>query len=105
MHNQWANLRLLDVCERLNDAQVDYTVVGTYGSIRDTWVHLVAAEGGYVALLNDRRPDLSYSERTPFTSWEDLRGRVRQSGEALIGIAEGFDASRMLREVDGGEVF
>ncbi len=104
-HNVWANLRLLDVCERLDDAQLDHTVVGTYGSIRDTWVHIVAAEGGYVALLNERQPDRSYSERTAFTSWEDLRERVRRSGEGLIAIAEDFDASRVLREIHPDEVY
>jgi uncharacterized damage-inducible protein DinB len=104
-HNLWANLRLLDVCERLDDAQLERTVVGTYGSIRDTWVHLVAAEGGYVALLSERQPDRSYSERTAFTSWEDLRERARQSGDGLITIAEGFDTSRVLREIDGSEVY
>ena len=102
-HNMWANLRLLEACEQLNDAQLERKFVATYSSIRDTWVHLVAAEGRYVALLSDRQPDQSFGERTGFTSWEDLRERVRQSGEGLIAIAEDFDASRMLRGTYRGE--
>jgi uncharacterized damage-inducible protein DinB len=96
-------LRLLDVCEQLDDAQIDRTVVGTYGSIHDTWVHLVAAEGRYVALLSDQQSDQSFGERTGFTSWNDLRERVRQSGETLIAIVEDFDASRVLRGTYRGE--
>ncbi len=102
--NLWANLHLLDVCAHLADAQLERTLVGTYGSIRDTWVHLVAAEGRYVAVLSDRPPDQSFGERTGFTSWEDLRARGRQSGEGLIAIAEDFDASRVLRGSYRGEV-
>jgi uncharacterized damage-inducible protein DinB len=44
-HSLWANMRLLDVCEQLDDAQLERTVVGTYGSIRDTWVHLSPPRG------------------------------------------------------------
>ena len=104
-HSLWANLRLLDVCERLDDAQLERTVVGTYGSIRDTWVHLVAAEGRYVALLSDRQPDQSFGERTGFTTWEDLRERARHSGEGLITIASDFDAARVLRGIRSGEAY
>ncbi len=104
-HNRWANLRLLDACERLDDIQLERTVVGTYGSIRDTWVHLVAAEGRYVALLSDRQPDNSFSERTGFTTWNDLRTRVQHSSDALIAVAENFDATRILRGIRRGEAY
>jgi uncharacterized damage-inducible protein DinB len=43
-HNRWANLRLLDTCAGLSDAQWQAGVLGTYGSVRDTLVHLLAAE-------------------------------------------------------------
>lgn len=98
-HNLWANLHLLDVCQGLDAAQRDHTVIGTYGSIGATWAHLVAAEAGYVALLNEREPDRSYSEGGTFTNWQDLRERVQHSGEDLIAIATGFDGTRMIREV------
>jgi uncharacterized damage-inducible protein DinB len=104
-HNLWANLRLLDTCERLDDAQLTREVVGTYGSIRDTWVHLVAAEGRYVALLSDGQPDRSFGERTGFSSWQDLRERAQRSGEALVAIATDFDGSRVLRGVRNGEAY
>jgi len=104
-HNLWANLRLLDVCERLDDTQLERTVVGTYGSIRDTIVHLVAAEGRYAARLGDREPDRSFGERTGFSTWNEARERARQSGEALIANAEDFDAARVLRGTRDGEPY
>ena len=72
-HNLWANLRLLDVCARLDQVQLDATVPGTYGSIHDTLIHLITAEGRYVALLSDRQPDQRFNERTGFPGWEELR--------------------------------
>ncbi len=104
-HNLWANVRLLNTCERLDDAQLAHAVVGTYGSIRDTWVHLVAAEGRYVALLTDRQPDQDFGERTGFSSWADLRARARHSGEALVAIAQDFDTTRVLRGMRQGEAY
>ena len=47
-HNTWANLKLLDFCERLNDEQLDTAAVGGYGTIRTTLSHIFRAEVGYV---------------------------------------------------------
>ncbi|HSH80583.1 MAG TPA: DinB family protein [Herpetosiphonaceae bacterium] len=104
-HNLWANLRLLDVCAPRDEPRLDATVPGTRGSIRDTFLHLVAAEGRYVALLSGTQPDPSLNERAGFPGWEALRERARQSGEALIAIAEDFDAARVLRDTRGGEAY
>ncbi len=30
-YNLWANLRLLDACANLSDAQLDTTMIGTFG--------------------------------------------------------------------------
>ena len=104
-HNLWANLRLLDVCAGLDATQLDATAPGTYGSIRDTLVHLFGAEGRYVALLHSQSPDPTFGERVGFPGWEELRCRATQSGEALIQIAEDFDAARVLRGTRGGEAY
>ncbi len=104
-HNLWANLRLLEVCTGLDAAQLDATAPGTYGSIRDTLVHLFGAEARYVALLHSRPPDPTFGERVGFPGWEELRRRARQSGEELIRIAEEFDPSRVLRGMRGGEAY
>jgi hypothetical protein len=47
-YNLWANLRLLDACAPLSEAQLDATTRGTFGSVRETLMHLFAAEEGYV---------------------------------------------------------
>ena len=50
-YNLWANLRLLDACAHLSDAQLGATTTGTFGSVRETLMHLFAAEEAMCDLL------------------------------------------------------
>lgn len=50
-HHVWANQRLLDACADLTDERLASTVPGTYGSIIDTFRHLVGADASYLELL------------------------------------------------------
>jgi uncharacterized damage-inducible protein DinB len=51
-HNVWANQCLFDACEGLNDRQLDATIPGTFGSIRNTLIHIVGAQDRLVAALS-----------------------------------------------------
>jgi uncharacterized damage-inducible protein DinB len=63
-HHLWANLRLLDGCESLSDAQLEATAHGTFGSIRATLLHLVRSDGSYLArLTGDGQPTRSTRKR------------------------------------------
>lgn len=86
-HNLWANLLMLEACSRLTDEQMDATVLGTYGSIRSTLLHMIGAEEAYVARLKGQpRPPIR--EDAGFTGFEDLRAAATRSGEALVEMAE-----------------
>jgi uncharacterized damage-inducible protein DinB len=50
-HDVWATERLIAHCRRLADAQLDLTVPGTYGTIRRTLTHIIAADEGYLTRL------------------------------------------------------
>ena len=54
-HKTWATLRLIEHCQGLKDEHLDATIPGTYGTIRDTLRHLVAAEEGYFSILTRER--------------------------------------------------
>jgi uncharacterized damage-inducible protein DinB len=56
-HHVWATTRLLDVCTSLSDEQLNATVDGTYGSIRDTFGHLVASDRSYLTVMSEGRVD------------------------------------------------
>ncbi len=90
-HNLWANLRLLDVCASLTDDQLSLTLPGTYGTIRDTLLHIARGEEAYVFRLIGQRPEPSLRDITEFPGFALLRERLQASGDQLIAIAGQFD--------------
>jgi uncharacterized damage-inducible protein DinB len=102
-YNLWVNLRVLDACASLDDAQFDATIRGTFGSVRETLVHIVAAEEGYVQRFSGQRPALHKGDLFP--GFDELRRRARQSGEGLIAIAEQFDAGQVLHLPYQGQIY
>jgi uncharacterized damage-inducible protein DinB len=100
-HNLWANLRLLDACAQLSDEQLDVTMSGTFGSIRETLMHLLSSEEGYARHVTGKIPNPTLKELTTFPGFDELRRRAKMSGELLIEAAEQKDLDRIL-SLDGG---
>jgi uncharacterized damage-inducible protein DinB len=86
-HNLWANLRLLDACEKLTGEQLDTTFPGTYGSIRDTLVHIASGEELYVNMMLGR-PRPPRGEDEGFQSFEHLRDLLTGTGQELINLSQ-----------------
>lgn len=93
-YHLWANLRILDACAHLTDAQLDSTIPGTFGSVRETLVHIFAAEEGYVRLFTGKLPTHPLTEGGPFPGFDELRRRAEWCGESLLTIVEQFDPER-----------
>jgi len=55
-HNLWANLRLLERCAELDSEQLDATMSGGFGSIRDTLQHIVTSELSYFSRISTGQP-------------------------------------------------
>ena len=87
-HNLWANLRLLDTCASLSDAQLDETMSGTFGSIRETLLHIFSSEEGYARSVTGTAPTPRLEELTTFPGFDELRQRAKQSGNRLIAASE-----------------
>jgi uncharacterized damage-inducible protein DinB len=85
-HNTWANLKLLDFCERLSDAQLDTTAIGGFGSIRDTLYHIVSAEVSYVERVNERLPAQPLS-KGQLPAFAVLKDAVRWAGDEMLQLA------------------
>lgn len=102
-YNLWANLRLLDACTRLSDAELDATAKGTFGSVRQSLMHLLTAEEGYARhhTFTGPAPTPRLADLTAFPGFDELRRRAQRSGEELIAVAEQADLSRVLH-LDGG---
>jgi uncharacterized damage-inducible protein DinB len=95
-HHLWANLRLLDACEGLGDDILDAEVKGTYGSIRDTLLHLCAAEERYLSAVTGEAPAEPIAEGN-FPGIEELKHRAGSSGKKLIAIVAAGGEDRIIR--------
>jgi uncharacterized damage-inducible protein DinB len=97
-HNLWANLLLLDACAPLDAAGLQKRVAGTYGSIAETLVHVLAAEERYVTQISALgAPRAPLHESKPFPAMAMLRTRAERSGKALIDFAEHARPAQTLR--------
>ncbi|MFL5732733.1 MAG: DinB family protein [Chloroflexia bacterium] len=101
-HNTWANLKLLDFCAGLSEEQLDATVIGSFGSIRDTLVHFVSSEVDYVNLATDRLPAVPLPG-DDFRGFEALNEGVRWAGDELLGLAIAARADSLVRVTRPGE--
>jgi len=102
-HNLWANQKLLDVCDALPDEVLDAQAKGTYGTVRDTLVHLVSAEAGYVRRIARRgEPENPLREGT-FPGVAELKQRAQTSGEELIALAAKTTANETVVVDDDGQ--
>lgn len=101
-HNLWANLSLLDACEKLPDEQVDATFPGTYGSIRDTLVHIASGEDLYVNMMLGR-PCPPRREDEGFQSFAHLRDLLAGTGQELISLAQNNIIPESYRDIAEGE--
>ena len=101
-HNLWANLALIDFLATVPDEVLETSVPGTFGSIRETLMHVVGAEERYLARVTggpDRRnPTLEETDPDLAT----LRERVRQSGEGLVAYAASVVGDPVLHETWDG---
>ena len=93
-HNHWANLRAVEACADLTDAQLDASVVGTAGSIRHTLMHIAGAEQRYIMRLIGREP--TYGERDGWPGIAPLRQTLDTSGQGLIDLAERANPDEVL---------
>jgi uncharacterized damage-inducible protein DinB len=84
-HNNWANLNIIKACSALSDEQLDAVPQSvTKGTIRQTLLHLVTAQRGYLSLLTlpvEARPS------SPI-AFAELENSARITGEALLELAK-----------------
>jgi uncharacterized damage-inducible protein DinB len=91
-HNRWANVRILERCAGLTAEQLDATIVGAYGSIRDTLQHIVTAERSYFSRISTGQPYRRPEDAPPLTLAE-MTELVRTSGSGLIEWAPKVQAN------------
>jgi uncharacterized protein YndB with AHSA1/START domain/uncharacterized damage-inducible protein DinB len=83
-HNLWANLELLAVCATLNAEQLQTTVTGVYGSIGETWQHLVHAERSYFTRVSTGQRYRWPAAGDPPLTFAEMAASLRHTGEGLV---------------------
>ncbi len=86
--NNWANLKLIALCEGLDEALLNASVPGTYGRLRDTLVHIVASQEFYIARLDEiRPPSWRIAEDQPWPGFARLKECAAEFGRRLETLA------------------
>jgi uncharacterized damage-inducible protein DinB len=82
-YGYWANHKLLAVVSQLTPEQFTQTVAGSYGSVRNTMVHMLSAEWGWLDRCggHERGPALKAddypSAESLLETWGKVEGWVR----------------------------
>jgi len=83
-YGYWANERFFDVLSQLTDEQFIQPVAGSYGSLRNTLVHMLSAEWGWLERCGGaaRGPVLIASDYPTLVSvrrrWDEIEGHLRR---------------------------
>jgi uncharacterized damage-inducible protein DinB len=100
-YNTWANQQLLAVCQNLDDTQQLTKIPGAYGSIRETFGHLLFAEADYIGRITGTRP------QPPF-KWEDgptlaqMAAFAGPLGEAFLDVVQRVPSTQNVHEEEDG---
>ncbi len=102
-YNRWANLVLIDACIGLSDEQLESGLPGSFGTIYDTFVHVIRSEAGYYRRLANVRlePPFAWDSRPTLTA---MRPYADQVGSALVAAAEQLDPAGVIEQEWDGQV-
>lgn len=90
-HNRWANLRLLEQCAVLTAEQLNATVVGTYGTLRDTLQHIATSEQSYFSRISTGKRT-SRPEGAPDLTMAEIADSLKTTGAGLVEWATKIQA-------------
>jgi uncharacterized damage-inducible protein DinB len=100
-HNSWANKQLIAACRGLSREQLASPAIGSYGSILDTFNHIIRSDASYLGRLAGNVPTwVSDREKTDdldrLDAWVDEAERIRDQL-----LAQPFDPERIMILDDG----
>jgi len=103
-YGYWANRRLFGVISQLTPEQFTQPVAGSYGSIRNTMVHALSAEWGWLDRCGGRErgerlnPDDYPTAESLVQSWNSVEGYVRE----FLSTLKEEDLARNIEFTIGG---
>ena len=97
-YNYWATRKLMTAAEKLADDEFTKAVAGSYGSVRNTLVHMLSAEGGWLERAGGppRGPRLSAGDFPTCASVAALAERLELQMREFLGSVSDADLAREL---------
>ena len=95
-YGYWANKKLLQAASQLTPDQFTQNVAGSYGSIRNTLVHVLSAEWGWLSRCGgpERGPALKPTDYPTVESVVHTWGKVEAYMHAFLSKAKDEDLAR-----------
>lgn len=114
-YHYWANNKLLNVVSQLTPEEFSKEVAGSYGSIRNTLVHVMSAEWGWLSRCGGRergnrlQPEDYPTPQSLIEKWRDVERYMRAflkelTDEDINGIVAYQGAESQLRTMPLGEL-
>ena len=97
-HDVWATEQLLERCRALTKEQLELTVPGTYGGIRRTFVHIVAAAERYLTRFMKMPEPLLSEDRDAEATLDEIAAHLPHLEEGVEKLFAGqeFDPDRVI---------
>jgi uncharacterized damage-inducible protein DinB len=103
-YNHWANQELMAICTGLSDEMITTSIPGSYGSIRETFAHILKAENRFLKRIHGIYPE-------PDFRWEDNPSLSQMAAyeaalnNALIDTLQNIPATQNVHEEGDGWTF
>ena len=103
-YNHWANQSLMAICIGLDDEIITASIPGSYGSIRDTFIHILKAETSFLKRMLGAypEPDFQWAENP---SLSQLMAYETALHEALLDTLQRVPATQNVHEEGDGWTF
>jgi len=103
-YNHWANQELMAVCKGLSRETVTAGIRGSYGSIRETFAHILKAEISFLKRINGflPQPDFKWEENPGLSQMADYEDSLHK---ALLDAIQQVPSTQNVHEESEGWVF
>ena len=103
-YNHWANQELMGICIGLSDEIITASIPGSYGSIRDTFAHILKAEISFLKRIHELYPEPEFKwKKNP--SLSQMMAYETALNEALLDTLQRVQATQNVHEEGNGWTF
>ncbi len=103
-YNHWANQELMAICMGLSDEMITGSIPGSYGSIRDTFAHILNAEISFLKRIHGIYPEPDFRwEANP--SLSQMAAYEATLNNALLDTLQNVPETQNVHEEGDGWTF